>query len=219
MHEKHPPPSPSTSPSSSDAVLDAGGLRALSHPVRLRLLGLLRQYGPSTATRLAEHLGLTSGATSYHLRRLAAAGFVEEDTARGSARERWWRSMHQTTRFDDMALAEQEPEAAQAYRQSVAAAHTLRTQRALGELRTMPRAWREAFDISDWALRLTPGEAAALHGELVAVIARYRRDSPEDVAGAPAEAQRVMLIAHLLPEPDAPASAEGAEGATGAEAP
>ena len=51
-------------------------LRALSHPVRLRLLGLLRMDGPSTASALATRLGLNSGATSYHLRQLAQHGFV-----------------------------------------------------------------------------------------------------------------------------------------------
>src|SRR5215212_10817955 len=75
-------------------VLDVKGLRALAHPVRVQLVGLLRRFGPSTATRLAERLGVNSGTASYHLRQLGAAGFVEEDTGRGNARERWWRSVH-----------------------------------------------------------------------------------------------------------------------------
>ena len=51
---------------------DVAALRALGHPVRLRILGLLRADGPATATALAQRLGLNSGATSYHLRQLAA---------------------------------------------------------------------------------------------------------------------------------------------------
>ncbi|MFD8567211.1 ArsR/SmtB family transcription factor [Streptomyces sp. NPDC059639] len=184
--------------------LDAKGLRALAHPVRVRLVGLLRRYGPSTATRLAERLGVNSGTASYHLRRLGAAGFVEEDTERGNARERWWRSVHRTIWFDDRDLAEREPEAALAYQQSVAALYTLRTRQTLDELRTMPRAWRDSFDMSDWALRLTPGETATLYRELSDVIARYRRDTPEAAATAPEGAERVGLITYLLPEPDAP---------------
>ena len=80
-------------------------LRALSHPLRLRILGLLRMDGPSTATALATRLGLNSGATSYHLRQLAQHGFVVDDEARGNARERWWRAAHQSTRVptDDAA--------------------------------------------------------------------------------------------------------------------
>ncbi|MFI1261539.1 MULTISPECIES: helix-turn-helix domain-containing protein [Streptomyces] len=205
----------------NEAVLDAKGLRALAHPVRLQLVGLLRKHGPSTATRLAERLGVNSGTASYHLRQLGAAGFVAEDAERGNARERWWRAVHQSTWFDDPELAEREPEAALAYLQSVAATYTLRVQRALNELQTMPRAWRDTFDMSDWPLRLTPGEASDLQEELRAVVARYRRDTPEGIATAPEGAERVSVITHLLPEPDAssapadstgPAAGPGTEG-------
>lgn len=190
----------------SSVVLDAKGLRALAHPVRVQLVGLLRTYGPSTATRLAERLGVNSGTASYHLRQLGAAGFVEEDTERGNARERWWRSVHRTTWFNEPELAEQEPEASLAYQQSVAAIYTLRTQQTLNGLRTMPRAWRSVFDMSDWSLRLTPGEAAALYQELADVVARYRRDDPETAASAPEGAERVSVITQVLPQPDGPAA-------------
>lgn len=99
---------------------------------------------------------MNSGTASYHLRQLGAAGFVEEDTERGNARERWWRSVHRTTWFNDPELAEREPEAALAYQQSVASIYALRTQQTLNDLQTMPRVWRERFDLSDWVLRLTP---------------------------------------------------------------
>ncbi|MEU0966376.1 winged helix-turn-helix domain-containing protein [Streptomyces sp. NPDC005917] len=212
---------PDGSNTEADAVvLDAKGLRALAHPVRVQLVGLLRKYGPSTATRLAERLGVNSGTASYHLRQLGAAGFVEEDTERGNARERWWRSLHQMTELNDPELAEREPEAALAYLQSVAATYTLRTQRAVNELQTMPRAWRDTFDMSDWALRLTQEETVALRQELRAVVARYRRDTPEAAAKAPEGAERVAVITHLLPEldtPAAPAAPSGPENATGTE--
>ncbi|MET4647460.1 winged helix-turn-helix domain-containing protein [Streptomyces sp. NPDC006539] len=201
-------------------VLDAKGLRALAHPVRVQLVGLLRKYGPSTATRLAERLGVNSGTASYHLRQLGAAGFVEEDTERGNARERWWRSVHQRTWFNDPNLTDREPEAALAYLQSVAATYSLRTQQTLNELQTMPRAWRDNFDMSNWALRLTPEETAALNQELRDVIARYRSDTPEAAASAPEGAERVGVITHVLPELDAPtASADpsGPQKATGTE--
>lgn len=200
------------------AVLDSKGLRALAHPLRLELVGLLRQHGPSTATRLAERLGVNSGSASYHLRQLGAAGFVEEDAERGNARERWWRSVHQSTWFNDPELAEQEPEVALAYLQSVAARYTLRTQRALGELLTMPRAWRDTFDMSDWPLRLTPAEAAALHDELRDVVSRYRRDTPEGAPEAPEGAERVSVITQILPEPGEPSAPADRSGAGGAAA-
>ncbi|MFF5279060.1 ArsR/SmtB family transcription factor [Streptomyces sp. NPDC000133] len=212
---------PDGSNAEADAVvLDAKGLRALAHPVRVQLVGLLRKYGPSTATRLAERLGVNSGTASYHLRQLGAAGFVQEDTERGNARERWWRSVHQRTWFNDLNLAEREPEATLAYLQSVAATYTLRAQRTLNELQTMPRAWRDNFDMSDWALRLTPEETAALHQEFRDVIARYRPETPEAAATAPEGAERVGVIMHVLPELDAPAASadpSSSKKATGTE--
>ncbi|MER7812023.1 winged helix-turn-helix domain-containing protein [Streptomyces sp900116325] len=198
---------PDGSNAEADAVvLDAKGLRALAHPVRVQLVGLLRKYGPSTATRLAERLGVNSGTASYHLRQLGAAGFVQEDTERGNARERWWRSVHQRTWFNDPNLAEREPEATLAYLQSVAATYTLRAQQTLNELQTMPRAWRDNFDMSNWALRLTPEETAALHQEFRDVIARYRPDTPEAAATAPEGAERVDVITHVLPDLDLPSA-------------
>ena len=72
-------------------------LRALSHPVRLRMLALLRTEGPATATTLAARLGLNTGATSYHLRQLAEHGFVVDDPERGDGRDRWWQAAHRAT--------------------------------------------------------------------------------------------------------------------------
>ncbi|MFI1784263.1 ArsR/SmtB family transcription factor [Streptomyces rubiginosohelvolus] len=205
-HTPHPSDDPSLDEGS--VVLDAKGLRAMAHPVRVQVVGLLRKHGPSTATRLAERLGVNSGTASYHLRQLGAAGFVEEDTERGNARERWWRSVHRSTWFNDPELAEREPEAALAYQQSVASIYALRTRQTLNELQTMPRVWRERFDLSDWVLRLTPEETASLYQELGDVIGRYRRDTPENAANAPAGAERVGLITHILPELKTPAPEE-----------
>ncbi|MGW6914616.1 ArsR/SmtB family transcription factor [Kitasatospora sp. NPDC054939] len=199
----------------SHVVLDAKGLRALAHPVRVQLLGLLRTHGPSTATRLAERTGLTSGATSYHLRRLATAGFVEEDSERGNARDRWWRAVHRFTWWTDMSLADQEPEATLTYWQSIVSANARRAQQALGAYQTMPRDWRHAFDLSDWMLRLTPDEAHRLAVELAEVVGRYRPDDPEDLAAAPEGSARVALAIQVLPDPEATAEDLGEEPATG----
>ncbi|MGA4987161.1 ArsR/SmtB family transcription factor [Nonomuraea bangladeshensis] len=179
-------------------VLDAKGLRALAHPVRVQLVELLRKHGPSTATRLAERLGVNSGTASYHLRKLGAAGFVEEDADRGNARERWWRSVHRVTRLTDEGLTDAEPEAVHAYMHSIAALYNLRTQQALNELQTMPHGWRRVLDLSSFALRLTEEEGWRLREELGEVIARYRRDGEE----APPGARRVVLITEILPELD-----------------
>jgi DNA-binding transcriptional ArsR family regulator len=194
-------------------ALDAKGLRALAHPVRARIVGLLRRHGPATATQLAQRLGLNSGATSYHLRQLAAAGFIEEDAERGNARERWWRPVHRGQSFDNRDLVEHDPEAAMGYLRTVAAGYGLRAQQALDEFETMPKEWWSLLDLSDWPLLLTPAEAGNLRQELHALLGRYRQASPGTPADAPEGAERVVFIAQLLPEPGPAEQAERAEQA------
>ena len=73
-----------------DRELDLVALRALAHPLRVQLLDTLSTYGSFTASGLAERLGESSGATSYHLRQLEKHGFVREVEGKGTSRERWW---------------------------------------------------------------------------------------------------------------------------------
>lgn len=70
--------------------LDAGALKALAHPLRVRIYDILSQYGAQTASSLAELLGESTGSTSYHLRALAAHDLIREVAGRGTGRERWW---------------------------------------------------------------------------------------------------------------------------------
>lgn len=71
-------------------TLEPGALKALAHPLRVRIYDLLSERGPQTASSLAALIGETSGATSYHLRALAAQDLIREVPDRGTARERWW---------------------------------------------------------------------------------------------------------------------------------
>ena len=64
--------------------------KALAHPLRVQILDALSTYGSFTASGLAERLGESSGATSYHLRQLERHGFVREVEGKGTRRERWW---------------------------------------------------------------------------------------------------------------------------------
>lgn len=83
-----------------DRKLDAGALRALAHPLRVQLFDILSQYGPQTASSLAERTGESSGSTSYHLRALAKQELIREIPERGSARERWWERSDKSVSFD-----------------------------------------------------------------------------------------------------------------------
>jgi len=76
-----------------DRQLDMESLKALAHPLRVQILDTLSTYGQFTASGLAERLGESSGATSYHLRQLERHGFVREVEGKGTGRERWWERM------------------------------------------------------------------------------------------------------------------------------
>jgi DNA-binding transcriptional ArsR family regulator len=75
-----------------DIELDAQGMRALAHPVRLAILTRLRQEGPQTATGLSQQVGASPSVTSWHLRHLAKHGLVRDAEGLGNGRERWWKA-------------------------------------------------------------------------------------------------------------------------------
>ncbi|MGN0064821.1 MAG: winged helix-turn-helix domain-containing protein [Nocardioides sp.] len=163
---------------------DPQALRALAHPLRVRLLGLLRVEGPATATSLAHRLDLNSGATSYHLRQLATHGFIEEDTTRGTGRERWWRAAHASTRSAPGTTPE-ERETDAAYLQAVATTYGWNLQRAAAQDATLSEEWRAASTMSDWVVRLTPERARELKERMAAVAWEFYEDEdPEDAPGA-----------------------------------
>ena len=176
-----PPPVPPVQ--ASIDVTDVRALRALSHPLRGRLLGHLRTYGPSTASRLAGELGESSGATSYHLRQLATYGFVEELPDEGNARDRWWRARHRSTHFDTAAFLD-DPAGREAvdelvFRQLGQQQRLLANY--LAEQPGLDAEWRAAASMNDWGLRLSPAAVRELAEELNAVVARYRdtREEPD----------------------------------------
>lgn len=86
-----------------DPERDPAAIKALTHPLRIRLLGLLRMNGPATASELAARTGESSASTSYHLRVLAKYAFVTEAEHR-DGRERRWRPVHEVTTWDHAAM-------------------------------------------------------------------------------------------------------------------
>jgi DNA-binding transcriptional ArsR family regulator len=184
----------------SSITPSAAGLRALSHPTRLKMLMMLRLEGPATATQLAQELKLNTGATSYHLRQLAEHGFIEEDTERGDARDRWWKAAHESTRanLDSRRGSEEEAESTEAYLHSVALAYTETLMQFAGEHRYLPDAWQKACTTSDWHLRLTPERADHLVNDLVEVIERWsEQEDSEDTPGV----GRFVVNLNAFPRP------------------
>ena len=215
MPDPHAWPPPWFDPDRHD-LLTPLNVRALSHPVRLTLLRLLREDGPQTASRLGERIGQSSGVTSYHLRIMATAGLVVEDPSLGNRRDRWWRAAHEATTFsfrvpgqagdvEQIELAEQylRMVAQVAYERVLSWIGTLVEHR--GELATLP------WQLGEASLSLTHTEARELSGQILALVARYRRDQAERARGpgGPDEGeppdgprrQRAVFQFQLLPDP------------------
>ncbi|WP_406183062.1 ArsR/SmtB family transcription factor [Streptomyces sp. NBC_01006] len=185
-------------------TLDARSLRGLAHPLRIRMLAMLRHEGPATASQLAERLGESSGATSYHLRQLAAHGFVEDAPEHGKGRERWWRAAHDGTRFDEQLLYAEDPAtrgAADLFLHEIATIHTQEMSTWLGTAQAWSQEWRRASDISDFTLRLTAAQSLELIHKLHELIDSYR-DLP------PAEGtETVRFHTHAFPRAESAAAA------------
>ncbi|WP_432252377.1 ArsR/SmtB family transcription factor [Streptomyces sp. HNM1019] len=170
-------------------VLDPRSLRGLAHPLRMRLLGALREYGPATASQLADRLGESSGATSYHLRQLATYGFVEDDPERGKGRERWWKAAHRGHRKGSAKfLAHPDPAvrgAVNTVLHEVANHHTEQISTFLGNLHDWSETWVGASDLSDFHLRLTPELAREMLDKVHELIESYReREVDRDTEGS-----------------------------------
>jgi DNA-binding transcriptional ArsR family regulator len=174
-------------------VTDVRALKALAHPLRNRLLALLRLDGPSTATQLGQRVGESSGSTSYHLRQLAAYGFVEEVPGHGTGRERWWRAQHRMTswRAEDLGRQEGGEEVQQEMLRLQLAGHGRVLAAWLAQQEALGAEWAAAASVNDYVLRLTPTQARALADELNAVLTRWLAEHPAD---APVEGSEIVSV-------------------------
>lgn len=164
--------------------LDRIALTMLAHPLRSRLLDELRLSGPATATTLAAVLHTNSGATSYHLRKLAQVALVVEVGAgqKGSGRRRLWQASAESRPRDQGPGGDTDTDDATAAKAAMAwlardylqlfsdrAEHWLETSE------RWPAAWREQVGLSDHLVQVTAEQLAALRAELGEVLERYRR--------------------------------------------
>ncbi len=181
---------------------DTNQLKVLSHPMRLRILGLLRTDGPATASGLAQRLGLNSGATSYHLRQLAKNGLIVDDEDRGNGRDRWWRAAHDSTDVDVSGLDDPaDREAVGAFNRTVVLHYIAQLQASLDERLDLPRPWADAIDDSDWNLWLTPDQARDALARIHAVMEDVGRQAALTEDAAPDGAAPFAIQIHGFPRP------------------
>jgi DNA-binding transcriptional ArsR family regulator len=173
MADRHPGFDPDL-----DVIPDLAGLRALTHPLRLKLLGELRRHGPATASGLGARLGESSGATSYHLRELAKAGFVVDEPDRGTTRERWWKSAHRSTHMEIPAGDDEALPVGAEYMRLIARTYSESMLHFADSIETITEdygeGWDDAFTLSDYQLEITPEQSQQLMDELNQTLLKYR---------------------------------------------
>jgi predicted ArsR family transcriptional regulator len=193
-----------------DLLLEPRMLRGLAHPLRIRLRAELLENGPATASQLAARVGESSGATSYHLRQLAAYGFITDDPGRGSGRERYWRAAHRMVTFDMPEPGSPEHAVGAEYLRAVARLYAERIIRFADGIEAAPevlgKQWAEAADLSNWLLDLDVAEAAALKQRFHELCAAYRHDDTHPRPGT----RRVVVQFQLFPAP--PHASAGSSG-------
>ncbi|WP_460795066.1 ArsR/SmtB family transcription factor [Microbacterium sp. GXF0217] len=182
--------------------LDPGALKALAHPLRVRIFDLLSAHGPQTASSLATMLGETSGSTSYHLRTLSAHDLIREVEGRGTARERWWELPQ--GRIDIPGPNDAMSPANRAAAQIVSSEFfRLRHETLMAWVNRstsdVPVGWEDTGLIATTMLEMTPGQMEDLKAELMAVVDaavdRYRGQTGPDV-------RRVSMRTELFDLPE-----------------
>jgi helix-turn-helix protein len=161
-------------------LTDPRALRAMAHPIRLSLIGVLRREGPLTATQAGELIGESSASCSFHLRQLAKYGLVE-DAGGGKGRERPWRATTLFTSWPDVAEGP-EAAAASSLLSSVLAERYFETlMRWLEAKPDQPEQWQHAAHFGDSMLYVTPEELIGLAAETQAMMDRFldRMEHPE----------------------------------------
>ena len=173
----------------------AGELKALAHPLRLAIAERLSIAGPMTATELADDLDESPANCSWHLRKLAEHGLVEE-THDGQGRRRPWRVKQVGMRWDEGTDDPGLNAAGRALTERIIAREVERFQRN-----------RAAHGSDKWALGavqnatwMTHQEAAQCHADLVDLTMRFRErlENPDE---RPDDARLVYTLALSSVEP------------------
>jgi DNA-binding transcriptional ArsR family regulator len=179
-------------------LTDPKALRALAHPLRLSLLGMLRTEGPLTATRASQLLGESVASCSFHLRQLAKYGLVEEAEG-GQGRNRPWRA---TAMFTDVPSVTDSPELAAAsglFLSVIAEGYYEQMMRWLEAMPDEPAEWQQAAKFGDVFLYLTAAELTELRQQVGGLTDRYL-DRLVDPAQRPPGARLVSYIQVAVPQ-------------------
>ncbi|MEV6160504.1 helix-turn-helix domain-containing protein [Streptomyces sp. NPDC052052] len=175
----------------SRRISDLETLKAFGHPLRMKLYRALYISRTATASQLAEQVDEAVSLVSYHLRKLAEHGLIEEAEQQGrDGRERWWQPASKGLNLHDEDFRDAPEKAAThaAVARLSFDQHIELYRRYLDSRQSWPSEWRDAANSSEYLARLTADELAALSREMDELIKRYEdagraRDEAGDTEG------------------------------------
>ncbi|MEV4350324.1 helix-turn-helix domain-containing protein [Actinoplanes sp. NPDC049596] len=190
-------------PGSSARLTDPRSLRAYAHPLRLRLIGLLRSEGPMTATQAAAALDDNVPNCSFHLRQLAKYGLAERVPG-VDARERPWRATAPSTSWADDSDDRDMRAATDQLNRVLLRDYTQRAEAYLAVRGDEPAEWRAAAGFGDALVHVTAAELRELTGQMEALFERFA-DRMADPTARPPGSRLIQLIQMAVPRETASA--------------
>ena len=184
-------------------ISDLETLKAFGHPLRMKLYRALYIARTATASQLAEQVDEAVSLVSYHLRKLADHGLIEEAEQQGKdGRERWWQPASKGLSFHDEDFGD-EPEKAATHAAIGRLSfdqHVELYRRYLDSAQSWPREWRGSASSSEYLPRLTAEELAALSREMHELINRYEElGRAREEAGDTEGRENVALHLYAFP--------------------
>jgi predicted ArsR family transcriptional regulator len=181
-------------------ITDPRALRAVAHPTRLELIGLLRRSGPLTATQAGARIGESAASCSFHLRQLAKYGLVEE-AGGGRGRERPWQATANATEWPVHDRAGGRHGAGAMLSRIVVEGYFQMALEWLERRPSEPPDWADAGSEGDMVLYLTAEELVELRGRVTALLEPYF-ERLEDPSARPPGSRAVSFIQFAIPNPE-----------------
>jgi predicted ArsR family transcriptional regulator len=186
------------------SLTDPVALRAYAHPLRMALVGLLRQEGPLTATQAAQKLGESVPNCSFHLRMLAKYGLVERVEG-ADAREKPWRATADATYWRSDSTDPKMQTAVDQLDAMAVARYLERAREFLARRDAEPPQWRQWTGPGDATIYLTADELRTLIYAMDGLLDEFRRRQ-SDPSLRPPDARAVSILQFVLTQqaPDTP---------------
>ena len=169
----------------------SGIFRTLANPLRRRILAHLQQHREANSTSLARALGESTGTTSYHLRKLAQQGFVEEVQGKSDGRERWWRALPFHVQAPDPAKMAAAEWSAAIEHTRARAEHDIDLYFRVLTQYEGPQGWAQS---SRGGSYMTKQELHAFFNDYLALLGKYGHDAHDAAEGARPVALRFFAI-------------------------